>query len=315
MTEADFRPAEATEEQACCVCGARRFDPLFEAGDYEYRLPGVFYVARCAECGMVMQNPRPEFDEICRYYTEAYEPYAEAPDNLMSRLRRRFLIEPRLRDLKKPFDKRKEKIDYLDVGCAHGDLLALMSEDPRFVCRGVEPVEYAAKLARDRGFDVECATLEEYNQPDASFDLISMVHVIEHLPDPEKVVEHVHRLLKTGGVFYGETPCSRAVERRVFGRYWKIWHLPRHLYFFSPETLRRFLEQKGFSKIHITLQPTPATWAGSLRNYAHHRGWPEWVSRALSKYVALPSLAVFPFTWLAARLGYASIMHFSAEKE
>jgi hypothetical protein len=70
-----FFPTLASETIPCPVCGGSEFDGVTEAGDYEYQLPGAFFVSRCQNCGLVLQNPRPPFVEILRYYTEEYEPY------------------------------------------------------------------------------------------------------------------------------------------------------------------------------------------------------------------------------------------------
>lgn len=313
-TNPEFTPAEATEEVPCPVCGSRRYQVVFEAGDYEYQLPGRFFVSRCQDCGLLFQNPRPPFGDILRYYTESYQPYSKVGSPLMQWVRRRFLVEPRMKKyevLAQPFGR---PVDVLDVGCGAGDLLTELSESPMFRCQGLEPVSYAAGLARDRGLDVHCSTIEDWDMPDGRFDLVILNHVIEHVPDPQGMVARIYRLLRDDGVFVGETPCTDALERFLFGRYWKIWHLPRHLTFFSKALLVRFLRDAGFKRVELHMQPAPTTWQGSVRNYLLAKeASPELLKRFGGQSVAL-NLAVAPVVFPCAWLGAASIVHFAAYK-
>jgi transcription elongation factor Elf1 len=71
----------------CPVCNSEEYKILFSAGDYEYDLPGIFYVSKCNICGLLYQNPRPELNEILKYYTENYEPYNKVDSGIMAKLR------------------------------------------------------------------------------------------------------------------------------------------------------------------------------------------------------------------------------------
>jgi len=314
MTSEAFRAAEATEAVPCPVCGAETHEVLFEAGDYEYQLPGRFFVSRCRGCGLLFQNPRPPFAEILRYYTESYEPYKAVGSSLMQRIRRRFLVSPRLEKYRKLAARFERPVDFLDVGCATGDLLAELATMPEFRCQGLEPVSHAAQIARERGFEVHCATMEEWDMPDGQFDVVSLNHVIEHVPDPKGLAARICRLLRPDGVLTGETPCVDALERLVFGRYWKIYHLPRHLTFFSKELLIRLLREAGFSRVELHLQPAPTTWQGSVRNYLLAGDFPPFVKERFSGQNVALNLAVAPIVFPCAWLGYASIVHFTAYK-
>jgi len=314
MTISDFEPAKSTEAINCPVCNSNRYTILFEAGDYEYELPGTFYIAQCDSCGLLYQNPRPPFNEICRYYTEKYEPYRKVGSLLMQKLRYRFLVQPRIKKYKKLFQAKSDQIKVLDVGCADGGLLYELSLDKKFDCYGIEPIKYIADIAINKGLKVSCSTLENYECDNEYFDLIIMNHVIEHLPNPEEVMKKIFKLLKKDGYFCGETPCSDALEKFIFLKYWAIYHLPRHLTFFSTKLMIKFLQKFGFKEINIYLQPMPSCWQASIRNYLLSKKYEKKIVKIFSGHSVLLNLASYPFIYILSKLGYASIMHFVAQK-
>ena len=90
-------------------------------------------------------------------------------------------------------------------------------------------------VARARGLDVFCGTLEEY-QTDQQYDVVFMSHVIEHVLDPVATVATIERLLAPGGVLYLETPNVGSLDARVWKQRWGLIHYPRHLYLFDRDT-------------------------------------------------------------------------------
>lgn len=314
MTKSNFSPAISDSKVSCPVCGSNKSSVLFQANDFEYKLPGLFYVSTCDECGLIFQNPRPKFSEILRYYTDTYEPFKKVGSPLMQNIRHRFLVVPRINKYSDLFKNYKGKAKLLDVGCASGDLLSELSNNSKFICEGVEPVNYAVKLARERGLKVQHSTVENLKCKKNTYDLIIMNHVLEHLQNPQEVVKKIYQILKKGGYFSGELPCADSIERIIFGKYWAVYHLPRHLTFFTKKLLKRFLEEKGFVDIEIHLQPMPSAWQGSVRNFSNFMNLPKVISKSFSGHSVFLNVLSFPFSYLCSKLGYSSIMHFTARK-
>jgi SAM-dependent methyltransferase len=112
--------------------------------------------------------------------------------------------------------------------------------------QGVEPDPRAAVLARDAyKLPVLIGTLQEARLPEASFDAITMSHVIEHVPDPWLLLKECCRLLKEDGRLVLLTPNIRSLGHRLFRRSWLNLDPPRHLQLFSIKTLRRAARQTG----------------------------------------------------------------------
>lgn len=84
------------------------------------------------------------------------------------------------------------------------------------------------------------------------FDVVTAWHVIEHLVDPCDEVSEVYKILKEDGLFFIEIPNIKGLGGRIKGVRWKNLRPPEHLNYFSPKSLRLFLEKNGFKIIHLS---------------------------------------------------------------
>jgi len=88
-----------------------------------------------------------------------------------------------------------------------------------------------------------------------SFDVITGLHILEHVYNPREVVGRVWELLKPGGVFYMLSPNIEAIEASMFGSYWYCLELPRHLYHFSPRSLAHLFAYDQFDQVMLRTIP------------------------------------------------------------
>lgn len=166
----------------------------------------------------------------------------------------------------------------LDIGCGNGNFL----EHARRVgwqTVGLEVDPISSEIARRRGFEVISRLLEDATFPAESFDVVTMSHVIEHLPDPRRTLEECRRILKPGGWLVMATPNTGSLGHARFGRDWLGLDAPRHLIIFNPRAMTSLVERCGMK---------PRTIATKSRQAAL-----VWlVGRRLRKQSTIPNLDV-----------------------
>jgi SAM-dependent methyltransferase len=94
--------------------------------------------------------------------------------------------------------------------------------------------------------------------PPESFDVITCFDVLEHLYEPRRVMARVGEWLKPGGIFYVQVPNIDSAEARVFGTYWHGLELPRHLFHYSPASLKFLVESARLREVSLETQRNPA---------------------------------------------------------
>ncbi len=152
----------------------------------------------------------------------------------------------------------------LDVGCNLGSFLAALRDRIGCSVAGLDPAPIPAKYAREHfHLDVREACLDDVADSfaPASFDLITLWHVMEHLWAPRRDLDIVRSLLKPGGTLIVEVPNFADPLCRLFGSSWAYIDVPRHLLHFTPRSLRNCLEDAGFTV--ATLECT-----GTFRPYS-----------------------------------------------
>jgi SAM-dependent methyltransferase len=270
----------------CPLCGAgtvHRLDvPDRFAPDLRYQ------IRRCRGCGVGFTHPWADSHD------PAYEPhrvYAGAPRTRGTRaailrvvyrgegslLERAALALPgllfRARDRLKvlarelyahPFRRRGR---LLDIGSGGGNALALWTSQ-HDACIGLEPDATAAATARrEFGLDVRAGVLEDGAFPDASFDAITLCHVLEHVDDPPALLRLAARLLKPGGEILMWMPDAESPLRRLLGAAWFPYEVPRHRWHFRRTDVARLLREAGLRTVEVA----PDWRDGSLRTSA--RAW------------------------------------------
>jgi hypothetical protein len=160
--------------------------------------------------------------------------------------------------------------------------------------------------ARDAGFNVHTCLLGDY-APASPYDVAVLSNVLEHSLDPRQMLGDVHRILQSGGSVWISCPNSQSWLRKVFGSSWINWHVPFHIFHFTPKTLRKLLADAGFQRVEIR-QITPSLWvAQSFIAWCFAR------KGIKTRQLRNPFLTVllmlfakvflFPALWLGNRLG------------
>lgn len=248
LSVCDATAADARlREVGCCLCGSEEARERFREEPYR--------VLDCADCGLTYVTPRAAGDLVEAVYGEAYwrssEPRRHGyADYLADAALYRRTFERRWRALAAHLPPAGRA---LDVGCAGGFFLDVLIARG-WEALGLEPSEQmarsvAARLGQGR---VRCATLEQAEFAPASFDLVTLWDVLEHLPDPVAALVRARELLRPGGRVVVETQDVRALFARLLGRRWQHYKHREHLAHFHRGTLERALAQAGLALVELS---------------------------------------------------------------
>ena len=132
----------------------------------------------------------------------------------------------------------------VELGCAYG--FFLQEAKPYFDVAGIELAADAAAHARRNGLNVLDGVADETNmQRLGPADVIVLLDVIEHLPDPPATLALCERHLNPGGVIVLTTGDFGSLYARLAGTGWRLMTPPQHLWFFTPESLKRLGAKLG----------------------------------------------------------------------
>lgn len=250
------KQALETEVVPCNLCGNTQRKALFAEN---YTLHGTtvqLKLGKCSECGLVSVSPRLTPESVRLVYE------FDGEDTISSRYcweetadTKRF--RPLLERVRQVVPSGK----FLDVGCGAGDLLNAAKQMGCWELEGLDPSRQAAETARKR---IDCpiheATLEDVDLPEASFDVIAMLGVLEHLHDPVGTLERVHRLLKPAGAVIIYVPNFDYLRIKDAGPLcylrrgrWSDLHLQEHMFQFTCGSLQKVLNQTGFDVARIDI--------------------------------------------------------------
>jgi len=230
--------------ECCPSCGESGAANLLQAPDRYNGRREMYQLVRCPACALVwLQNPPPS-GEMSQHYGPDYDRSVAAAGADPNRWRGR-------RDT---LLRHKSSGAILDLGCSSGGFLESM-KSPLWKLYGIEMSDEVASEAEAKtGAEVFVGDILDAPYPSESFDAITCFHVFEHLYKPREVLEKVSKWLKPGGIFYANMPSIDSAGARIFKSYWYALELPRHLYHFSPKSLRKLAESVDLSEVSLTAE-------------------------------------------------------------
>ncbi len=234
----------------CQVCGESDFSLYLETRDY-FLTQETFLLDKCNSCGFVFTNPVPVEEELSRYYDSpdylSHETSSNNFTSLIYNILRNFNIRLKFSNINK-FQKRGS---ILDIGCGTGELLHYF-KNKGWEVSGIEPNpkarEFAIKAYQLPVYEEEKLDSFEEN----SFDVISMWHVLEHVPDLNGRMEQLRRLIKKEGTIFIALPNLASPDAEKYDKLWAGLDVPRHLYHFTEDSFLKLLKKHKMSLIKST---------------------------------------------------------------
>jgi 2-polyprenyl-3-methyl-5-hydroxy-6-metoxy-1,4-benzoquinol methylase len=235
------RSPKSWQHLPCPVCEGSSFTKLFEKGGEPF--------VRCNGCTLVMINPRPVYADIIHTYIHGYSAgYIDKKDKKIRRAKR----------MVRRLSRVVPRGCWLDIGCSAGFTLRVARE-AGFDAYGVEVdplgVKYATEVFGLK--NVAVGSFEEQRYPDEFFDVITVVEVIEHVPNLNNFCSELKRTLSRTGIIYLTTPDVAHWRTPKPLHRWEAILPSQHLYYFSKTTLQRLLEKHGLKivKKRFNLKP------------------------------------------------------------
>ena len=245
----------ALETSVCGLCGQTDHRIRFAATDGIEQIDplacysssrtcsGHFAIVRCTNCGLVRSLTRDDFETRQQVY-----------ENLKDEV-----YEDEAGNRQAIFQRRAQKIAYdhqqkgrlLDIGCSTG-LFAAEAAGQGWQVSGIDPAAWAIDIAQQRvsGAQFFTTNIEDAQFADNGFDVITLWDVLEHIDQPKDLLQRSTAWLSKDGCIYLNLPNINSFTARLLGKYWPML-LREHLWYFSPHTITRLLNETGYSVLDI----------------------------------------------------------------
>lgn len=195
------------------------------------------------EFGFLETCPQPSSNKLPDYYkSEDYISHTDSQRNLFEKayhLVRRISLKKKT-DLINSYALADKNL--LDIGCGTGDFLQTAQKN-NWIVSGIEPNTQAREIANKKTNNAvfETAHLLELNEN--SFDVITLWHVLEHLPDLEDQVLVFKKLLKPNGILIIAVPNYQSYDAKYYKSFWAAYDVPRHLWHFNMQSISNLVEK------------------------------------------------------------------------
>ncbi len=208
------------------------------------------------ELQLLKTYPQPDLDKLPSYYeSEDYISHTDSKRTLFEKLYHLVKTNALKNKVALITKQNPLKGNLLDIGAGTGDFLN-HAKNSGWNCVGIEPNEKAKNIAISKGVNFT-NTLEELENN--SFDVITMWHVLEHIPDLENHIKTLKKLLKPNGTIIIAVPNYKSFDAKHYDSFWAAYDVPRHLWHFSKTSI-----QKLFKKENLELNKVKPMWFDSF---------------------------------------------------
>lgn len=200
------------------------------------------------EFQLLQTTPQPAIENLGRYYeSEDYISHTDSKRSLLEKLYH--LVKGKaLKDKVKIIEKALErKGTLLDVGAGTGDFL-VTAKGAGWTVAGYEPNDRAKSIAQGKGISF-ADSIEAI--ADNTYDVVTMWHVLEHVPDVAQQIAHLKRIVKPDGIIIIAVPNYKSFDAQYYGPYWAAYDVPRHLWHFSATAIKTLFGAQGIQVVDI----------------------------------------------------------------
>lgn len=197
---------------------------------------------------MLVTSPQPDAANLSRYYeSEDYISHTDGKRSLFEKAYH-FIKNIALKNKVSLINNLQDKKGaLLDIGAGTGDFLSV-AKNNGWNAVGIEPSEKARFIANQKGIELKLNTSDFENN---SFDIITMWHVLEHVPNLEDQIKELKRLLKPNGSIIIAVPNFKSYDANHYKEFWAAYDVPRHLWHFSKTAIRKLFQKENIELVKI----------------------------------------------------------------
>lgn len=245
----------------CKICSSPNIKHQFEASNVHGRLilgDEIFDIMHCQDCKVSFVPIEPDQDHYKKYYAENY--YQGSSNSRLVEATLRFLnrlsFQRRLALIKR-FYKKHGPIDILEIGCGKGEFLSFLPNDFRKFGAEIHP----AGLQHMRANYPDIQTINtsitdtEFPGSPASYQVIGLWHVLEHLAQPRLFFNKISQLLSPDGLLIFDIPNAGGLGFKWTKQAWFHLDTPRHLFFYQRKTIEYLLNQHNLKIVFYAASP------------------------------------------------------------
>lgn len=225
-----------------CPCNSNNYKEIL-SGVYNNQ---EFQIIKCQNCGLSRTWPIFENENAIGKFYNDQEDYQE-------RLNQLALWRSFEQKILKILKKYKNSGDLLDIGCNIG-IFADLAQKNGYNAYGIDLSSKAIEIGKKEfnlGDRLMSGKLEKINFPANKFDIVTYLHVLEHIPDLSAELAKAYEVLKPGGIILIETPNFNSIWRKILGTRWYPLAPHQHVWQFDPEPLKNILKNHKYSILEI----------------------------------------------------------------
>ena len=226
--------------EQCPVCGKEEFKNFLVVTDNSVSKES-FVIVQCENCSFKFTNPRPDADSIGNYYeSDEYVSHSNTKAGIINKayhVVRSITTKQKVELINRSVHSKGTVLDY---GCGTGVFLTACKKDG-WEIRGVEPNDKARTIASTNTEELIASTIEDLEGE--KFEVITMWHVLEHIHTLNETMSELVDMLQDDGVMVIAVPNADSHDAQVYKENWAAYDVPRHLYHFNQQTMKRFLKK------------------------------------------------------------------------
>jgi SAM-dependent methyltransferase len=200
-----------------------------------------FAIQSCVHCGLWRTHPAPAADELAQYYPiDHYISHQSHSGSFFETVyfaARKWMLTKKLTMISR-YQKTGRLLDY---GCGAGAFVRAAAHSG-WDAVGYEPAPQARANAAP-----DTTIFSDIREAKTTYHVITLWHVLEHLPDPRAALTHIASMLEPGGLLVTAVPNRLSWDARHYQSHWAAYDVPRHLWHFTPADMQQLIQRTGLN--------------------------------------------------------------------